>query len=186
MVSYARCDGCFRSSYHSQYWLKLTCDETFYVHLVVLKRFYYKPKKLGSSKTWIPTIIDDHILDSQWNLMPNGLWTNPWIWTPCPSFGKSCFVVYLSWWVHESGKTGGGSYYGICERRFFFFNPNFREIKISKEVMWTFRFGGLNVCTTFLHGWQFSLCQCHYSLKVPRKRGKVFWLELRQFQIIIW
>ncbi len=78
---------------YSQYWLKLMCDETFCVHLVVLKMFYYKPRKLGSSKTWIPTIVDDHILDSQQNLMPNGLWINSWIWTPCPSFGKSCPIM---------------------------------------------------------------------------------------------
>jgi hypothetical protein len=158
----------------------LTCDEIFCVHLVVFKRFYYKPGKLGSNKTWILTIVDDHILDSQWNLMPNGLWTNPWIWTPFPSFGKSCpimlccLLILVSSWKWQNWWF---SYYGICERHFFFSNTNFHENKISKEVMWTFIFGGLNVYTIFLHGWKIPLCQCHHSLKVTRKEEKSFGLN---------
>jgi hypothetical protein len=50
---------------YPQYWLKSICEETFPIHLAILKGVYYQFKKLGSSQTWIPTIIDDHILELQ-------------------------------------------------------------------------------------------------------------------------
>jgi hypothetical protein len=44
-------------------------------------------------------------------------------------------IVYLSQSFHESGRIGGGSNYGICERRKNFLNLDFHENKISKQVM---------------------------------------------------
>jgi hypothetical protein len=34
---------------YPQYWLKSTCESRFPTHMDVLKKFYYQPKKLGSS-----------------------------------------------------------------------------------------------------------------------------------------
>jgi hypothetical protein len=48
---------------YMQYWLKSSCEMTFLVHMAILKGFYYQPKKLGSTQTWIPTILDVSILD---------------------------------------------------------------------------------------------------------------------------
>ncbi len=33
--------------------------------MVVLKGFYYQPKKLGSTQTWIPSLVDVNIIDLQ-------------------------------------------------------------------------------------------------------------------------
>jgi hypothetical protein len=36
---------------YPQYWLKPSCEQTFPVHMAILKGFYSQPKKLGSSQT---------------------------------------------------------------------------------------------------------------------------------------
>ncbi len=51
-----------------QYWFKSSCEETFSIHMALLKMFYCQPKKLGSSQTWILTIIDVDILNLQFFL----------------------------------------------------------------------------------------------------------------------
>jgi hypothetical protein len=33
--------------------------------MAILKGFYYQPKKLGSTQTWIPSILDVNIMDLQ-------------------------------------------------------------------------------------------------------------------------
>jgi hypothetical protein len=48
-----------------QYWFKSSCEETFSIHMALLKMFYCQPKKLRSSQTWILTIIDVDILNLQ-------------------------------------------------------------------------------------------------------------------------
>lgn len=99
-----------------QYWFKSSCEETFSIHMALLKMFYCQPTKLGSSQTWILTIIDVDILNlhffssrSQWSLMHSGLWTSLWIWILCPSFGKNKFnallCVYLSEFTKEAKLT---------------------------------------------------------------------------------
>jgi hypothetical protein len=49
-----------------QYWLKSSCELTFLIHMAILKWFYHQPKKLGSTQTWIPTLLDVNILDLQY------------------------------------------------------------------------------------------------------------------------
>jgi hypothetical protein len=36
---------------YPQYWLKPSCEQTFPIHMAILKGFYSQPKKLGSSQT---------------------------------------------------------------------------------------------------------------------------------------
>jgi hypothetical protein len=33
--------------------------------MAILKGFYYQPKKLGSTQTWIPSIVNVNIIDLQ-------------------------------------------------------------------------------------------------------------------------
>jgi hypothetical protein len=33
--------------------------------MAILKGFYYQPKRLGSTQTWIPSILDVNIMDLQ-------------------------------------------------------------------------------------------------------------------------
>lgn len=94
-----------------QYWFKSSCEETFSIHMVLLKMFYCQPEKLRSNQTWILTIIDVDILNlqffssrSQWSLMHSGLWICLWIWILCPSFGENknsmhyyVFILVSSW-----------------------------------------------------------------------------------------
>ncbi len=113
------------------------------IHLALLKGFYYQPKKLGSTQTWILTIINVDILDLQWSffkftmLLHNGLWTSPWIWIFCQGFGKNCFAMHC--YVHvsmryEGGKINDGLDYGIYGKWKDFFNTNRCEDKIVKYV----------------------------------------------------
>jgi hypothetical protein len=41
---------------YSQYWLKHSCEQTFPLHIAILKGFYNQLKKLNSSQTWILAI----------------------------------------------------------------------------------------------------------------------------------
>ncbi len=50
---------------YPQYWFKSSCEVTFLVHMATLKGSYCPLKKLGSTQTWMPTILDVNILDSQ-------------------------------------------------------------------------------------------------------------------------
>jgi len=49
-----------------QYKLKSSCEVTFFVHMTILKRFYYQLKKLGSIQTWILVVLDVNILNLQY------------------------------------------------------------------------------------------------------------------------
>jgi hypothetical protein len=35
------------------------------MHMAILKGFYYQPKKLGSTQTWFPSIVNVNIIDLQ-------------------------------------------------------------------------------------------------------------------------
>jgi hypothetical protein len=48
-----------------QYWFKSSCEESFSIHMALLKFFYCQPKKIGSSQTWTLTIIDVDIVNLQ-------------------------------------------------------------------------------------------------------------------------
>ncbi len=50
---------------YSQYGLKSLCQQTFLVHMAIVKGIYYQPKKLGLTQTWTPVILDVNILDLQ-------------------------------------------------------------------------------------------------------------------------
>lgn len=39
--------------------------DTFPIHMAILKELYYQPKKLGSTQTWIPIVLDVNILNLQ-------------------------------------------------------------------------------------------------------------------------
>ncbi len=96
-----------------QFWFKFSCEETFSIHMALLKMFYCQPKNLGSSQTWILTIIDADILNlhffssrSQWSLMNSGLWTNLWIWILCRSFGKKLKSMHYYVFILMSSQWG--------------------------------------------------------------------------------
>jgi hypothetical protein len=96
------------------------------------------------------------------------LWTNLWIWILCLGFGRSfllmhyyVFVLMSSWrwknwlwfklWVLWNMK-------GL----FQCWDLWRQDFKLS---LWTFEFGGLYVCTTFLYGWYFPYDdQCHQNM----------------------
>jgi len=50
---------------YPQYWLKSSCEVTFFFHMAILKGSYNSLKKLGSTQTWIPLVLDVNILDLQ-------------------------------------------------------------------------------------------------------------------------
>jgi hypothetical protein len=50
---------------YPQYWSKSSCEMTFLVHMAILKGSYIQVKKLGSTQTWIPLILDVNILELQ-------------------------------------------------------------------------------------------------------------------------
>jgi hypothetical protein len=50
---------------YSQYGLKSLCEQTFPIHMAILKGIYYQPKKIGLTQTYIPIILDVNILDLQ-------------------------------------------------------------------------------------------------------------------------
>jgi hypothetical protein len=60
--------------------------------MAILKGFYNQPKKLGSSQTWIPTILDVNILDMQSSffkitMMSNAQWAMDQPMDVNPMFG---------------------------------------------------------------------------------------------------
>jgi hypothetical protein len=112
---------------YSQYWLKSMCEETFLIHLAIFKGVYYQFKKLGSNQTWIPIIIDDHILELQCFFIKNhhaiqclvGYGPAHGFESLVQALGKvlqQWLVIYLCWRVHESDKIGRNLDYGICGR----------------------------------------------------------------------
>jgi hypothetical protein len=72
--------------------------------------------------------------------------------------------MWLTFWVHESGRIGCGSNYGFFGRWENFFNLDLHEDMITKLFMWIFRFGGSDDCKIFLYCWCFSLRWCHHNL----------------------
>jgi len=68
---------------YPQYWFKSSCEVTFLVHMAILKG----SKKLGSTQTWIPLVLDVNILELQPSffkitMMFNAQWaksTSRWI-----------------------------------------------------------------------------------------------------------
>jgi len=96
-----------------QYWLKFSCEETFTVHLVILKGLIVSPRSLdqtkhGSFQLLMCTFQIRNVIFWKWlwGLMCNGLWTSPWIWIFCPIFGKNnllmhnlCDAPQAPWWI---------------------------------------------------------------------------------------
>ncbi len=170
---------------YPQYLLKSSC-ETFFIHLALLKGFYCQPWKLGSNQTWILQFLmwtfstyNVFFLRSQWNLMHNGLvWTNLWIWILCLGFGKIFLLMHyyvpvlMSSWRRKIGcdslvlwrMKGLFQHWHLWKQDF-------------KSSLWTFGFGGLYVCTTFLYGWYFPLWW-----SMPSQHG----LKKKHIMVIKW
>jgi hypothetical protein len=84
-----------------QYWLKFSCEETFTVHLVILKGLIVSPRSLDQTKhgsfqllMWTFRIWNVIFSKWLWGLMCNGLWISPWIWIFCPIFEKNNLVMH--------------------------------------------------------------------------------------------
>jgi len=134
--------------------------------MAILKGFYYQPKKLGSTQTWIPSIVNVNIIDLQSyflkiTMMSNVQWAmdqpmdlNPMskLWKKISSDELLCGQL----WVHGSDKVSCGLNYRILRIKEIL-NLDIHESKITKLALWAYRFDGVYVCTIVVYSWYFSL-----------------------------
>jgi hypothetical protein len=48
---------------YPEQWPKSSYEETFPIHMTIVKGFYFQPKKIKSTQTWISKVLDVNILD---------------------------------------------------------------------------------------------------------------------------